>query len=113
MKAPNAPSRNTTRLKAAQRNRPDINCLNLHLRQKEACVEAIISNLVKSFEKGALTRWDLIRGLAILTAATGNGAGGQQAAGLRGEADDEIRDEASNRHAPIEFSYIVLVCTRA
>src|SRR5437763_5192318 len=103
MKAPNAPSRNTTRLKAAQRNRPDINCLNLHLRQKEACVEAIISNLVKSFEKGALTRRELIRGLAILTAASGSAAGGPQEAGLRGERVDHVSIQVSNLQRSIDF----------
>jgi len=32
-------------------------------------MEKVISNLVKSFEKGVLTRRQLIRGLAMLTGA--------------------------------------------
>jgi hypothetical protein len=41
--------------------------------RKGALMESIISNLVAQFEKGSLSRRDLVAGLAIL-AATGTGA---------------------------------------
>ena len=40
-------------------------------------MEAIISNLLNRFEKGALTRRELVRGLAMLTAASGAAADAQ------------------------------------
>ena len=41
-------------------------------------MEAIISNLLSRFEKGALTRRQLIQGLAMLTAAGGAGSASAQ-----------------------------------
>jgi catechol 2,3-dioxygenase-like lactoylglutathione lyase family enzyme len=40
-------------------------------------MEAIISNLLNRFEKGALTRRELVQGLAMLTAAGGSAADAQ------------------------------------
>src|SRR5439155_12900179 len=45
--------------------------------EKADGMEAIISNLVSQFEKGALSRRQLVRGLAML-AATGTAAGAAQ-----------------------------------
>ena len=46
-------------------------------------METIISNLVTRFEKGALTRRELIQGLAMLTAAGGTAVAGLQESGFK------------------------------
>jgi catechol 2,3-dioxygenase-like lactoylglutathione lyase family enzyme len=66
-------------------------------------VEAIISNLVKSFEKGALTRRELIRGLAMLTAASGTAAAGLQEAGFKGAKIDHVSIQVNDLQRSIEF----------
>jgi len=66
-------------------------------------MEAIISNLVKSFEKGALTRRELIRGLAMLTAASGTAAAGLQEAGFKGAKIDHVSIQVTNLQRSIEF----------
>lgn len=65
-------------------------------------MEAIISNLVKSFEKGALTRRELIRGLTML-AASGTAAAGLQDAGLKGAKIDHVSIQVSNLPRSIDF----------
>jgi catechol 2,3-dioxygenase-like lactoylglutathione lyase family enzyme len=66
-------------------------------------MEAIISNLVKSFEKGALTRRELIRGLAMLTAAGGAAAAGLQEAGFKGAKIDHVSIQVTNLQRSIDF----------
>jgi len=66
-------------------------------------VEAIISNLVKSFEKGALTRRELIRGLAMLTAASGTAVAGLQEAGFKGAKIDHVSIQVNNLQRSIDF----------
>lgn len=66
-------------------------------------MEAMISNLVKSFEKGALTRRELIRGLAMLTAASGTAAAGLQEAGFKGAKIDHVSIQVTNLQRSIEF----------
>jgi catechol 2,3-dioxygenase-like lactoylglutathione lyase family enzyme len=66
-------------------------------------VEAIISNLVKNFEKGALTRRELIQGLAMLTAASGTAAAGLQETGFKGARIDHVSIQVSNLQPSIDF----------
>lgn len=66
-------------------------------------MEAIISSLVKSFEKGALTRRELIRGLAMLAAASGTAAAGLQDAGLKGAKIDHVSIQVNNLQRSIDF----------
>jgi catechol 2,3-dioxygenase-like lactoylglutathione lyase family enzyme len=66
-------------------------------------VEAIISNLVKSFERGALTRRELIQGLAMLTAAGGTAAAGLQETGLKGSKIDHVSIQVTNLQRSIDF----------
>lgn len=66
-------------------------------------MEAIISNLVKGFEKGALTRRELIRGLAMLAAANGTAAAGLQDAGLKGAKIDHVSIQVNNLQRSIDF----------
>jgi len=67
-------------------------------------VEAIISDLLTRFEKGALTRRGLIQGLAMLTAAGGAASVGQaQDAGLKGVKIDHISIQVSDLPRSIAF----------
>jgi catechol 2,3-dioxygenase-like lactoylglutathione lyase family enzyme len=63
-------------------------------------MEAIISDLVERFEKGALTRRGLIQGLAMLTAA---GASQGQDTGLKGVKIDHISIQVSDLPRAIAF----------
>lgn len=54
-------------------------------------MESIIDDLVRRFERGALTRRQLIQGLATLVGATGaSRANAAQAGGLRGTGIDHV-----------------------
>lgn len=66
-------------------------------------MEAIISNLVAGFEKGALSRRELIRGLAMLAAATGTAAAGLQQPGFKGAKIDHISIQVTNLQRSIDF----------
>ena len=63
-------------------------------------MEAIISDLVERFEKGALTRRGLIQGLAMLTAA---GVSQAQDTGLKGVKIDHISIQVSDLPRSIAF----------
>ena len=63
-------------------------------------MEAIISDLVNRFEKGALTRRGLIQGLAMLTAA---GVSPAQDTGLKGVKIDHISIQVSDLPRAIAF----------
>ncbi len=67
-------------------------------------MEAIISDLLNRFEKGALSRRGLIQGLAMLTAAGGAASVGQaQDAGLKGVKIDHISIQVSDLPRSIAF----------
>jgi catechol 2,3-dioxygenase-like lactoylglutathione lyase family enzyme len=67
-------------------------------------VEATISNLLTSFERGALTRRELIRGLAMLTAASGTAAAaGPEEAGLKGTKIDHVSIQVTDLPRSIAF----------
>jgi catechol 2,3-dioxygenase-like lactoylglutathione lyase family enzyme len=67
-------------------------------------MEAIISDLVNRFEKGALSRRGLIQGLALLTAASAAPAVGQaQEGGLKGTKIDHISIQVSDLPRAIAF----------
>jgi catechol 2,3-dioxygenase-like lactoylglutathione lyase family enzyme len=66
-------------------------------------MEAIISNLVTSFEKGALTRRELIRGLAMLAAAGGTAAGMPQEAGFKGARIDHVSIQVTDLQRSVDF----------
>lgn len=71
---------------------------------KEVCVDAIISNLLTRFERGALTRRELIRGLAMLTAASGTAAAaGLEDAGFKGATIDHVSIQVTNLQRSIDF----------
>ncbi len=66
-------------------------------------MEAIISNLVTNFEKGALTRRELIRGLAMLAAAGGTAAGMPQEAGFKGARIDHVSIQVTDLQRAVDF----------
>src|SRR5579862_1214563 len=67
-------------------------------------MEAIISDLVSRFERGALTRRGLIQGLAMLTAAGGTAAVAQdQEAALKGVKIDHISIQVSDLARSVAF----------
>jgi catechol 2,3-dioxygenase-like lactoylglutathione lyase family enzyme len=66
-------------------------------------VETIISNLVTRFERGALTRRELIRGLAMLAGASGMAAAGVQETGFKGVKIDHVSIQVTNLQRSIEF----------
>jgi len=67
-------------------------------------MEAVISDLVNRFEKGALSRRGLIQGLAMLTAAGGAASVGQaQEGGLKGTKIDHISIQVSDLPRAIAF----------
>lgn len=67
-------------------------------------MEAIISDLLSRFEKGALTRRGLIQGLAMLTAAGGTASVGQaQDAGMKGVKIDHISIQVTDLPRAVAF----------
>jgi catechol 2,3-dioxygenase-like lactoylglutathione lyase family enzyme len=67
-------------------------------------MEAIISDLLNRFEKGALTRRGLIQGLAMLTAAGGTASIGQaQEAGLKGAKIDHVSIQVTDLPRAVAF----------
>ena len=67
-------------------------------------MEAIISDLLSRFERGALSRRGLIQGIAMLTAAGGAGSlAPAQDAGLKGVKIDHISIQVSDLPRAIAF----------
>jgi len=66
-------------------------------------VEAILSSLVTRFEKGTLTRRELIRGLAMLAAAGGTAAAAAEEAGFKGAKIDHVSIQVNNLQRSIDF----------
>jgi catechol 2,3-dioxygenase-like lactoylglutathione lyase family enzyme len=66
-------------------------------------METMISNLVTRFEKGTLTRRELIQGLAILTAASGTAVAGLQESGFKGVKIDHVSIQVNNLQRSIDF----------
>ena len=60
-------------------------------------MEAMISNLLSRFEKGALSRRELIQGLAMLAAASGAASGAlAQDAGIKAAKIDHVSIQVSD-----------------
>src|SRR5881296_1430091 len=67
-------------------------------------MEAVISSLLKRFERGALTRRELIQGLAMLTTATGTASAAlAQEAGLKATKIDHVSIQVSDLPRSIAF----------
>src|ERR1700736_3458795 len=67
-------------------------------------MQAMISNLVDRFERGALTRRELVQGLAMLAGATGAESAAQaQDAGIKGAKIDHVSIQVSDLPRSIAF----------
>ena len=66
-------------------------------------MEAMISKLVASFEKGALTRRELIRGLALLASASGAAGAAAQEPGFKGAKIDHVSIQVTDLQRSIDF----------
>ena len=65
-------------------------------------MDAIISNLVSRFERGALTRRELIQGLAMLTAAGGTATEAQDA-GIKAAKIDHVSIQVTDLPRAVAF----------
>src|SRR2546423_771037 len=65
-------------------------------------MESIISNLLSRFEKGSLSRRDLVQGLAML-AASGSAASAQENINFKAANIDHISVQVGNLQRSIEF----------
>ena len=66
-------------------------------------MEAIISNLVRSFEQGRMSRRDLVQGLAVLAAGASAPAAAQAPTGLQGVRIDHVSIQTSNLERSVAF----------
>jgi catechol 2,3-dioxygenase-like lactoylglutathione lyase family enzyme len=67
-------------------------------------MEAIVSNLVSRFEKGALSRRELVQGIAMLAAAGGASSSAQaQDAAIKGVKIDHVSIQVSDLPKSIAF----------
>ena len=66
-------------------------------------MEATISNLVNRFERGALTRRELIQGLSMLAAASSTASAQVQEAGTKGAKIDHVSIQVSDLPRSIAF----------
>ena len=66
-------------------------------------METVISDLLKRFESGALTRRELIQGLALLTAANGAARAAVQAPGLKAVKIDHVSIQVTDLPRSVAF----------
>jgi catechol 2,3-dioxygenase-like lactoylglutathione lyase family enzyme len=66
-------------------------------------METIISKLVASFEKGTLTRRELIRGLALLASAGGTAAAAIEEPGFKGAKIDHVSIQVTDLQRSLDF----------
>lgn len=66
-------------------------------------MEAMISRLLDGFERGALSRRELVQGLAMLAAAGGSSAVQAQEGGLKGVKIDHVSIQVSDLPRAIAF----------
>jgi catechol 2,3-dioxygenase-like lactoylglutathione lyase family enzyme len=71
-------------------------------RAKEADMESIISSLVARFERGSLSRRDLVRGLAAL-AASGTAAGAQEELNFKAASIDHVSIQVADLQRSVDF----------
>ena len=67
-------------------------------------MEAIVSNLLNRFERGALSRRELVQGLAMLTTAVGGTAQAQEAGGaIKGVKIDHVSIQVTDLPRAVAF----------
>src|SRR5438309_868387 len=70
--------------------------------RKEIDMESVISNLLTRFEKGALSRRELVQGLAML-AASGTAATGQENIDFKAANIDHVSIQVADLQRSIDF----------
>src|SRR6202451_3050237 len=70
--------------------------------RKEVAMEPIISDLLTRFEKGSLSRRELVRGLAILT-ASGTAATAQEDIDFKSADIDHVSIQVADLQRSVEF----------
>jgi catechol 2,3-dioxygenase-like lactoylglutathione lyase family enzyme len=70
---------------------------------EEVLVETIVSNLMTSFEKGTLTRRELMQGLALIAAASGSSTVAAQSTGIKGARIDHVSIQVSDLPRSVGF----------
>src|SRR5262245_11888779 len=70
--------------------------------RKEIAMQSIISNLLSRFEKGSLSRRDLVQGLAML-AASGTAASAQDSIDFKAANIDHVSVQVGNLQRSIDF----------
>src|SRR5437660_10783092 len=76
-------------------------CLS-HIQGKEVAMESIISDLVTRFEKGSLSRRELVRGLATL-AAGGSAAAAQENLDFKAATIDHVSIQVADLQLSVDF----------
>jgi len=67
-------------------------------------MERIVSNLLTSFERGTLTRRELIQGLSMIAAASGSAsAAAQQTSSIKGARIDHVSVQVSDMKRSVDF----------
>lgn len=66
-------------------------------------METIISNLLARFEKGSLTRRELVQGLAMIAAASGTSSAVPQASPIKGARIDHVSIQVNDLKRSIDF----------
>ena len=66
-------------------------------------MEAVISNLITSFEKGTLTRRELMQGLALVAAISRTSSAGPQAPAIKGARVDHVSIQVSDLKRSVDF----------
>jgi catechol 2,3-dioxygenase-like lactoylglutathione lyase family enzyme len=70
--------------------------------RKDVDMESIISNLLTRFEKGSLSRRELVRGLAML-AASGTAAAAQEEIDFKGADIDHVSIQVADLQRSVDF----------
>jgi len=83
-------------------NCPTIVMLIAFSKPKEIAMESIISNLLSRFEKGSLSRRELVQGLAML-AASGTAASAQEDINFKTANIDHVSVQVGNLQNSIDF----------
>ena len=66
-------------------------------------MEAVISNLLTSFEKGTLTRRELMQGLALVAAISRTSSAAPQTAAIKGARIDHVSIQVSDLKRSLDF----------
>jgi len=81
----------------------DLGARSFHVERKDAAMESIISNLVSQFEKGSLSRRELVSGLALLAASGTTAAAAQDELDFKTADIDHVSIQVADLQRSIDF----------